>query len=210
MSRPQHKSGRSQDVAARGSRGIGIMATKRKTGGSKLPAAFAMLAKDHKAVNSLFKQYEKGEDTEKRTILQSICAALTAHAKLEEEIFYPALRAAFGDEGVDLLDEATVEHATLKALIAELEDAEPGDALVDAKVTVLSEYVKHHVQEEEDEIFPKAKKTKALDLDALGEEMAARKEELATEVGAPPARGGRGASRGEGARAAAAAAAGRH
>ncbi len=163
------------------------MATKKKAkkrSATAAPAAMAMLAKDHKIVSALFRRYEKEDDRkEKRTILRMICAALTAHAQLEEELFYPALRDALPQEGVELLDEATVEHSTVKALVAALERAEPGEELVDAKVTVLSEYVKHHVREEEDEIFPKAKRAKGLDLDALGEQMAARKVEHEAEAG---------------------------
>lgn len=189
-----------------------IMATKRtgKSKGSKLPEPLAMLAKDHDTVSKLFKKYEKAASAEQRTILQSICAALTAHAQLEEELFYPALRSALGEDGDDLLDEATVEHSTVKALVAELEDAEPGDELVDAKVTVLSEYVKHHVEEEEDEIFPKAKKSKSLDMEALGEEMAARKAELEAEAGVPPRESSKRVAAGRGDREGSRAAAPRH
>jgi hemerythrin superfamily protein len=158
--------------------------TTKKRAGAKMPRALSLLSKDHKVVSTLFKRYEKEDDQdEKRTILQMVCAALTAHAQLEEELFYPALRDALGQEGEDLLDEATVEHTTLKALVTELEDAEPGDELVDAKVTVLSEYVKHHVEEEENEIFPKAKRAKDLDLDELGANMQERKAQLEAEVG---------------------------
>jgi hemerythrin-like domain-containing protein len=152
-----------------------------KRGGSKLPAAIAMLDDDHKAVDKLFKRYEKageGAAAEKRELLREICSALTVHAQIEEELFYPELRAALDEEDVEMLDEATVEHASLKDLIAQLEDAEPGDDLVDARVKVLSEYVKHHVEEERNEIFPEAKKAKGLDLDDLAERMAARKAEL--------------------------------
>jgi hemerythrin superfamily protein len=175
----------------------------KKRGGAKLPRALSLLSKDHKAVSTLFKRYEKEEDQEeKRTILQTVCAALTAHAQLEEELFYPALRDALGEDGADLLDEAVVEHTTLKMLVGELEEAEPGDELVDAKVTVLSEYVKHHVDEEEAEIFVKAKRAKGLDLDDLGERMMERKLQIEAELGigeddaeeragAPRRRGGR-------------------
>jgi len=99
---------------------------------------------------------------------------------VEEEIFYPAVRAAIDD--ADLLDEAAVEHETAKELIAQLNDMEPHDNLYDAKVTVLSEYINHHVQEEEGEMFPKAQKSK-LDADSLGREMLARKQELKAELG---------------------------
>jgi hemerythrin-like domain-containing protein len=97
-------------------------------------------------------------------------------------LFYPALRDALEDHAQ--LDEAEVEHAMAEQLIAELESMEPGDDLYDAKVTVLGEYVRHHIDEEQEKLFPKAKKAK-IDLDALGEELAMRKEELRTEFGMP-------------------------
>ena len=107
---------------------------------------------------------------------------LTVHATVEEEIFYPAAREALGEEE-DLIDEADVEHATAKDLIAQIEGSSPAeDALFDAKVKVLGEYIAHHVKEEEGEMFPKAKKGK-LDAAALGLEIAARKDELMAEMG---------------------------
>ena len=158
----------------------------RRTGNSsnRTPKALTMLEKDHKLVSSMFRQYERSsDDDEKQEILQRVCAALTAHAQLEEELFYPALREAFGEDDHELLDEATVEHDVVKTLIGQLEDAEAGDEMVGAKVKVLSEYVKHHVQEEEDEIFPKAKRAKDLDLDELATRMEARKVEIEAELG---------------------------
>lgn len=150
--------------------------------------AIGMLTKDHKEVKALFKQYEKlvnagADDAEKQAIAAEICLQLTVHATVEEEIFYPAAREALGDDE-DLIDEAEVEHASAKDLIAQLLDSEPGDdALYDAKVKVLGEYIDHHVAEEENEIFPKAKKAK-LDTAALGAEMALRKNELMEEASA--------------------------
>jgi hemerythrin superfamily protein len=146
--------------------------------------AIAMLTNDHKEVKALFKQYDKlvesgAEDEEKVALAEEICLMLTVHATVEEEIFYPAARGVLGDDE-DLVDEAEVEHATAKDLIAQIEGSAPeDDALYDAKVRVLGEYIDHHVKEEEGEIFPKAKKGK---LGAeLGAEMAARKEELMAE-----------------------------
>ena len=107
-----------------------------------------------------------------------ICGLLKVHTTIEEEIFYPAARAALAAKGDDMLDEATVEHASAKALIAQLESASPGDQLYDAKLTVLGEYIKHHVKEEQEEMFPKCRKAK-MDLRGLGAQMAARKAELA-------------------------------
>lgn len=109
-----------------------------------------------------------------------ICAELTRHATIEEEIFYPAARQAPEEE--DLLDEAEVEHATAKELIAQLEAMQAGDEVYDAKVTVLGEYIDHHVKEEQNEMFPRVKKAK-LDLQALGEKMLERKQELQEEMG---------------------------
>ena len=100
---------------------------------------------------------------------------LTAHATVEEEIFYPAAREAIGEE--DLLDEAEVEHASAKSLIAQIEASGPDEALYDAKVTVLGEYIDHHVQEEEGEMFPKCRES-AMNLKALGASMATRKQQL--------------------------------
>jgi hemerythrin superfamily protein len=142
--------------------------------------AIAMLTAEHKEVKTMFEQYEKLGDranAAKKKLADQICAALTVHTTIEEEIFYPALRAASKD-AADLLDEAVVEHAGAKDLIAQIEEMDPEDDLYDAKVKVLGEQVDHHVGEEEGEMFPVAKKAK-LDLVALGSEMAVRKEELA-------------------------------
>jgi hemerythrin superfamily protein len=142
--------------------------------------AIELLKADHAAVKKLFKAYEKlvkdeAESSEKQELAEQICLMLTVHATIEEEIFYPAARAALEEQ--DLLDEAEVEHASAKELIAQIESASPDEELYDAKVTVLGEYIDHHVKEEEGEMFPLVKKAK-LDIDQLGEEMAARKEEL--------------------------------
>jgi hemerythrin superfamily protein len=142
--------------------------------------AIALLTADHKEVKTMFEQYDKLGDranAAKKKLADQICAALTVHTTIEEEIFYPALRAASKD-AADLLDEAEVEHAGAKDLIAQIEEMDPEDDLYDAKVKVLGEQVDHHVGEEEGEMFPVAKKAR-LDLVALGEEMATRKEELA-------------------------------
>ncbi|MDY0747550.1 hemerythrin domain-containing protein [Paucibacter sp. R3-3] len=138
-------------------------------------------------MQALFKQYDKlvedeAEDDEKQSIAQQICTMLTAHAMAEEEIFYPAARDALGDDE-DLIDEATVEHASAKDLIAQIEASSPDEELFDAKVKVLGEYIEHHVKEEEGEMFPKVKKAK-LDLAALGAEITARKEEILDELAA--------------------------
>ena len=146
--------------------------------------ALAILTADHKEVKGLFKSYDKlvtaeGDDDEKAALATQICSMLTVHATIEEEIFYPAARESLEEQ--DLLDEAEVEHASAKDLIAQIEGMAPGDDLYDAKVKVLGEYVDHHVKEEEGELFPRVKRAK-LDLQALGEELAARKQELLAEV----------------------------
>lgn len=146
--------------------------------------AVQLLTADHKEVKGLFTRYQKLVDDdagaeERQTLAEQICAMLTVHATIEEEIFYPAARAALEDE--DMLDEAEVEHASAKDLIAQIEGMGADDDLYDAKVTVLGEYIDHHVKEEEGEMFPKCKKAD-MDLPALGEELAARKAELMEEV----------------------------
>ena len=142
----------------------------------KIQEATALLRADHKAVASLFEQYESSRSpTKKQALVAQICMELTVHAQIEEEIFYPQVKAALQDK--ELIPEATVEHATLKDLIAQLEDGNPNDELYDAKVKVLSEYVSHHVKEEQNEIFPKVKASK-LDLQAIGEQLLQRKEQL--------------------------------
>jgi len=158
-----------------------------KTSKSAGDDAIKLLTADHKEVRALFKEYEKlveadADDEEKQTLAEQICMMLTVHATAEEELFYPAAREAMGEDE-DLIDEADVEHASAKDLIAQIQESSPAEELYDAKVKVLGEYIEHHVKEEEGEIFPKAKKG-GLDLAALGAEIAARKEELMAELGA--------------------------
>jgi len=142
--------------------------------------AVSMLTSEHREVADLFEQYEALGDRAKagkKRLADQICTALTLHAMVEEEIFYPAVREA-GKEAEEMVDEAVVEHASAKDLIAQIQEMDPEDELYDAKVKVLSEQIEHHVQEEEKDMFPLARKGK-LDLEALGAEMAMRKEELA-------------------------------
>jgi len=141
--------------------------------------AISLLKADHKAVDQMFKEYEElktGGKAAKVRVAMRICDALTVHATIEEEIFYPAAR-LHAEDVRDLVDEAAVEHQTLKDIIARLRAAPSSDPLYDAGVKVLSEYVKHHVKEEENELFPKVRKSNA-DLVALGERLASRKAEL--------------------------------
>ncbi len=147
--------------------------------------AIALLTADHKAVKALFKEFEQlteqeDADEQKAALVEKICNELTVHAQAEEEIFYPAVREAIDDDS--LMDEADVEHASAKDLIAQLEGMLPGDDHYDAKVVVLGEYVNHHIEEEEGEMFVKARKCD-VDTAALGVEIAARKHELKSELG---------------------------
>ena len=144
---------------------------------SAAPDAVALLKDDHKRVDALFKRFAKlkQDDEEKAALVETICEALRIHTQVEEEIFYPAVREAIGDD--DLMDEADVEHQSAKTLMAELARIKPGDDHYDAKVTVLGEYIRHHVKEEHEEMFPQARAAK-VDLKALGAKIAARKQEL--------------------------------
>jgi len=152
-------------------------AKKKTAPARKAPQdAIAMLKADHKKVSALFADFEKTRSAaRKKSIVAQICSELTVHTKLEEEIFYPAVKAALRDK--ELVPEATVEHGSVKELIAQVEGVEPDGEMYDAKVRVMGEFVKHHVKEEQNEMFPKARKTR-LDMVALGEQMAVRKQEL--------------------------------
>ena len=141
--------------------------------------AIALLTEDHKTVKKLFEDFDKAVEAEdaskKEELVEQICFALKLHTEIEEEIFYPAVRAAIDDDA--LLNEAQVEHASAKDLITQIQEMASADPFFDAKVTVLGEYIEHHVQEEETEMFVKAKKAN-LDLAGLGDQMSKRKEEL--------------------------------
>lgn len=146
-----------------------------------------LLDSDHRAVKKMFKEYEeltssKARDARERKmdLAREICLQLTVHAQIEEEIFYPALREAMRE--TELLDEAEVEHQTAKDLIAQIEAMEDSEAIIDAKVKVLGEYVDHHVKEERNEIFPKARSSRKLDLVAMRDELEARKAQLLEEM----------------------------
>ena len=153
------------------------MATKATT-----TDAVELLTKQHREVEDLFEQFEKLGDNakaKKKQLANQICQALIMHTMIEEEIFYPATRAAGEEqeETEDMIDEAVVEHASAKDLIAQIQEMDPEDDLYDAKVKVLSEMIDHHVEEEEKEMFPKTRKLK-LDLKVLGQEMKVRQEEI--------------------------------
>jgi hypothetical protein len=153
----------------------------RRTG-RRDPLAIRLLKQDHREVGDWFDEYEQLEsDAEKLELFNRIALALKVHTRIEEEILYPEER---GDVEDDLLDEAYVEHDGAKKLIAEIEAMKPGEMFYDAKVKVLGEYIKHHVKEEEQPggLFAQAKRGDE-DLDAMGERLKARKEELMAELG---------------------------
>lgn len=143
--------------------------------------AVALLKQDHRTVEELFAEFEKASgDGRKQKLAGQICLELSVHAQIEEEIFYPACEGKVED---DLLKEAYVEHDGAKVLIAEIMAGEPSDEFYDSKVTVLQEQIEHHVEEEEkrmEGLFSQARKA-GLDMDALGEKLAARKQQLTTE-----------------------------
>lgn len=147
-----------------------------------------LLDADHKAVKKMFKEYEelagsraRGAPQKKMELARQICNELTVHAQIEEEIFYPALRDALKD--TDLLAEAEVEHQSAKDLIAQIEAMPEPDEMFDAKVKVLGEYIDHHVKEERNEIFVKARASRKLDLVSMRDTLETRKEELMSEMG---------------------------
>ena len=146
-----------------------------------------LLDADHKAVKKMFKDYDelagskaRGAADKRLQLARTICTELTVHAQIEEEIFYPALRAVLKE--TDMLAEAEVEHAGAKDLIAQLNGMDQADEMFDAKVKVLGEYIDHHVKEERNEIFPKARANRKLDLIGMRDQLATRKEELMSEM----------------------------
>lgn len=154
--------------------------TSTRSSASRMPDAIRLLTQDHKEVKALFKEYEKlckaeADESQKQALAEQICEMLTVHTQIEEELFYPAAHEALKES--DIVDEAQVEHASAKDLIQQIRNMQPSDELYDAKVTVLGEYVDHHVKEEEKEMFPKLKKTE-LDLKELGASLQSRKSEL--------------------------------
>jgi len=143
--------------------------------------AIDLLKQDHERVEKAFKEFEKmdRQDVEAcRGLIERVCEALTVHSTLEEEIFYPAVREAIDDD--DLMSEAAVEHETARMLIEQLQNMGPDDPNYFATFTVLGEYVRHHIKEEQNEMFPAARKS-GIDLAGLGERLRARRDELPTQ-----------------------------
>jgi hemerythrin superfamily protein len=162
------------------------MATRRPRRPTQVPDAVSLLKADHKQVKDWFAQFESSRSAgKKKTLATNICAALTIHTKIEEEIFYPAFLAATKDK--DMHHEAIIEHAGAKKLIAQIEGSDPSDDYYDAKVHVLSEMIKHHVKEEEqpDGMFAEARAARKMDLQALGQQLFDRKQELMQERQSP-------------------------
>lgn len=160
------------------------MAAKQGKGGD----AIDILAQDHERVENLFAEFEKlhrDEDDAVQDVVEITIAELQAHSMLEEELFYPAVRAQVDDdEAEDLLNEAEVEHEAVDELIAKLQELDPADPMYRAYFMVLAEYVRHHVEEEETELFPRVRRLRDLDLRQLGRDMATRREELEAEIAA--------------------------
>lgn len=179
----------SREEASTGRRGRKPMARKaasKPSVAAKSIDALQLLKQDHREVEELFSEFESAKDGRTRSsVARRIAQALTVHAQIEEELFYPAVRQELQEHS--LINEAKVEHESVKRLIADLEDMKPSDELYKAKMTVLREYVKHHVKEEERELFPMVKKSE-LDLMGLGEELMARKTELMGRGGQPRGR----------------------
>lgn len=142
----------------------------------KPESAIALLMEDHEYVKKAFRAFDKMDEEDQPALVKQVCAALKAHTRIEEEIFYPAVRKAIKDE--DLMNEAEIEHDSAKALIKQLERMKPSDPKFAATFTVLGEYVNHHVKEEEDEMFPKARRAR-VNLKALGARLMGRKIRLA-------------------------------
>ena len=159
------------------------MATRRATSKPSTDA-IAMLKADHEKVKKLFKQFEKLHEDESideaGQMARQICNELRIHTTVEDEIFYPEVRAAIDDD--DLMNEADVEHASAKDLIAQIEGMNAGEDKFAAKVLVLGEYIDHHIKEEHSEMFPKAQKS-GLDMKEIGSRMLARKRDLQAEMG---------------------------
>ncbi len=156
-------------------------ATQPRTAG-KAADAVSLLKQDHRTVEAWFEEFENAEEEEIGAIARRVCQMLTVHAQIEEEILYPRAKRALEDEDRELVNEANVEHASAKQLIAQIESMDQSDELFKATVKVLSEYIKHHVKEEEGELFPKLKQSD-LDLKEIGEQLLSRKKELMEELG---------------------------
>jgi hemerythrin superfamily protein len=175
-SRSSTMSARRSGAAKRSSAASASGQSQRRRNGA--PDAISLLRQDHREVEALFAQLESaGSRARKRSIVENICDALTVHATIEEEIFYPQAREMLKRSGEDLLDEAEVEHEGIKWRIELIQNMRPEDDLYDAEVKCLKEYVEHHVKEEERKLFPKLRLS-GFDSTIIGQQLAARKEEM--------------------------------
>ena len=171
-----------------GSKSSGSKSAGSKSNGAARMDAIALLKADHRAVLDMFEKYESARSEDrKQKLAQQICRELIVHAQIEEEIFYPAVRGEIED---DIVQEAYVEHDGAKVLITELLNGSPAEEFYDAKVMVLGEEIKHHIKEEEkrtEGMFAQARQA-GIDMQALGDQLRMRKEELMAEMGelAPP------------------------
>ncbi len=155
---------------------------KARSKATKAQDAISLLKADHEEVAAMFKKFENGRLTSDRRLKLAgeICRALSVHTQIEEEILYPAARDALKKADMNLIDEAEVEHRSIKDLVATIEAGRKSD-LFEAQIHVMGEWVSHHVKEEETAFFPKLKKTR-LDMAKLGARLAARKDELMAEL----------------------------
>lgn len=150
--------------------------------GSNRQDALELLKRDHRDVEALFQRYKSAADENaKSAIAERVCLLLKVHTRIEEEIFYPAARRRIDDK--ELINEVLVEHQAAKDLIEEIESAEAGDPMLEARLQVLSEQIAHHVQEEENELFPEVQAAD-IDLMGLGARLFERKQEVMRELGA--------------------------
>jgi hemerythrin-like domain-containing protein len=168
------------------------VATRKQPRATASQDAIELLIDDHDAVKELFAEFKKfqeakteGADEMKQALMDAVCEALKVHTQIEEEIFYPAARHALPDEK-DLMNEAQVEHNAAKELIAQVEAGSARDDMTCAQFQVLSEQIDHHVKEEQDEMFPKLRKT-SMDMEAIGRKLEKRRAELETAKIAPGA-----------------------
>jgi hemerythrin-like domain-containing protein len=166
---------------AQQSHGAAARSKRGRAAAASAPHAVKLLQQDHRAVAQALAEFESAAHEEKQEIARRICAMLTVHAQIEEELLYPAARDALDADDAHLVAEARVEHASVKDLIRQIEDREQVDEPYEARVCVLGEYVKHHVAEEEHELFPLLERT-SIDLEALGGRLEERKRELMGET----------------------------
>jgi hemerythrin superfamily protein len=190
----QYSDSRSPTIIQRIEGAISMLFSKKKDDSAEAAAKDAeamsatdLLKKDHRTVSALFRKLEDTEEeAEKVALAQEICTELTIHAEIEERVFYPAARQQLEEESEELVDEAAVEHRSLKMLIAEIDGSHADDELFDANLKVLKEYVEHHVKEEENEMFPRLKASD-FDNEGVGAKLAEAKEELKAKLGEPRA-----------------------